>query len=66
MLLPLEDRVQLASGLLASLDRDDIHEGDVERLCSTETERRAAELASGNVMPVTWDHVVEAVDGRRA
>lgn len=49
------DRAELASGLLASLDDDRADEHDVERLWSEETERRMAQLASGEAAasPVT-------------
>jgi hypothetical protein len=38
VLLPVEERALLASGLLASLDADDIDESEVERLWSVETQ----------------------------
>ena len=66
MMLPVEDRVQLASGLLASLDATDIDEGEVNRLWSLETERRVANLASGGASPVTWDHALAQLDERRS
>ena len=65
MMLPIEDRVQLASGLLASLDADPIDEAEVERRWSAETHRRAADLTSGEATPVGWDHVLTTIDERR-
>jgi putative addiction module component (TIGR02574 family) len=66
MMLPLEDRVQLASGLLASLDAEEIDGGEVDLLWSIETERRAADLAVGGATPMTWDHVLAQIDERRS
>ncbi len=66
MMLPVEDRALLASGLLASLDADDIEEPEVEQLWSKETDRRAAELVSGESKPVTWEHVLARIDDRRS
>ena len=66
MMLPVEDRAQLAFGLLASLDGDSVDPAEVDRLWSTETTRRAAELASGDAKPVDWDHVLTSIDERRA
>jgi putative addiction module component (TIGR02574 family) len=66
MMLPVEDRALLASGLLASLDADDIEDAEVERLWSVETERRAADLASGEATTVTWDQVLARIDERRS
>ena len=66
MMLPVEDRALLASGLLASLDADDIDEPEVDQLWSAETDRRAAELASGESKPVTWEHMLARIDKRRS
>jgi putative addiction module component (TIGR02574 family) len=63
--LPAQDRAMLASGLLASLDAEELDEEEVDRLWSGETERRAAELDSGDADPVTWEHVLQRVDERR-
>jgi putative addiction module component (TIGR02574 family) len=60
-----EDRAKLASGLLASLDDEGVDEAVVERLWSEETERRASQIASGEVELTTWDQVVERIGGRR-
>jgi hypothetical protein len=64
--LPVEDRALLASGLLASLDSEVLDDAEVERLWSAETERRAAQLASGEAELVTWEHVLERIDERRS
>lgn len=63
--LPPEDRANLASGLLASLDDDDADPDEVDRLWGEETERRMTMLESGAVEPVTLDHLIERVDGQR-
>lgn len=64
--LPAADRVLLASGLLASLDSEALDEAEVERLWSAETERRAAQLESGDAELVTWDQLVQRIDERRS
>ncbi len=64
--LPAEDRVLLASGLLASLDSEALDEAEVERLWSAETERRAAQLESGDAELVTWDQLLQRIDERRS
>ena len=56
----------LASGLLASLDSEALDEAEVERLWSAETERRAAQLESGDAELVTWDQLVQRIDERRS
>ena len=56
----------LASGLLASLDSETLDEAEVERLWSAETERRAAQLESGDAELVTWDQLVQRIDERRS
>jgi len=63
--LPSEDRAKLAWGLLASLDQGQDDEAERERLWSEETERRAATIATGEVEPVTWDHLTERIDRQR-
>ncbi len=64
--LPAEDRVLLASGLLASLDSEALDEAEVERLWSAETERRAALLESGDAELVTWDQLLLRIADRRS
>jgi hypothetical protein len=64
--LPVEDRALLASGMLASLDSDSVEQAEVDRLWSTETERRATLLASREAELVTWEHLVSRIDERRA
>ena len=55
----------LASGLLASLDADQLDGDEVDRLWSAETERRAEGLESGDADVVTWEQVLQRVDERR-
>jgi putative addiction module component (TIGR02574 family) len=59
------DRAKLASGLRASLDDAGVDEAEVERLWSEETDRRASQIASGEVELSTWDQVIERVGGHR-
>lgn len=47
--LSLDDRAKLASELLTSLDNEMTDEAEVERLWSEETDRRVAQIASGEV-----------------
>ncbi len=42
-----------------------VSEEEVDRLWSAETERRAAELDSGDADLMTWEHVLQPVDERR-
>lgn len=42
------------------------YEAEVDRWWSAKTERRAALLESGEAQLVTWEHVLERVDARRA
>ena len=56
----------LASGLLAGIDSEVLDEAEVERLWSAETERRAAQLESGDAELVTWEHLVQRIDERRS
>lgn len=60
------DRAKLASGLLASLDDDQANEDDVERLWSEETERRMAQLGSGEAGTFTRGEVLEGLTALRA
>jgi len=60
------DRAKLASGLLASLDENQADEDEVERLWSTETKRRMAQLASGEARAFTRDEVREGLAALRA
>lgn len=59
-------RAELASGLLASLDGDLADGATVERLWSEETDRRAAQIASGDVKVTTWDHMAGRVTELRS
>ena len=60
------DRAKLASGLLASLDEDQVDEDEVEQLWSEETVRRMAQLASGDARTFTRDEVLEGLAALRA
>jgi putative addiction module component (TIGR02574 family) len=64
--LPAHDRARIASDLLASLDDEHADVAEVDRWWSAETERRAALLESGEAELVTWEHVLERLDERRA
>ncbi len=64
--VPVEDRALLASGLLASLDSNSVDDVEVDRLWSTETQRRETLLDSGEAGLVTWEHLVARIDERRA
>jgi hypothetical protein len=66
LLLSPADRAKLASGLLASLDNDQVDGAEVERLWSEETERRMAQLGSGEVRTFTRDEVLEGLTALRA
>jgi putative addiction module component (TIGR02574 family) len=60
------DRARLASGLLASLDDDQAHGVDVERLWSEETERRMAQFEASQARVVTRDEVRGGLEELRA
>ena len=60
------DRARLASDLLASLDSDIVDTAEIDRLWSTETQRRAAMLDSGEAHTVSWDEVEQRFAERRA
>ena len=64
--LPTQDRARLASELLASLDSDIVDAGEIDRLWSTETQRRAAMLESGEAGTVSWDEVQQRFAERRS
>jgi len=64
--LSTQDRARLASELLASLDSDIVDAGEIDRLWSTETHRRAAMLESGDAGTVSWDEVQQRFAERRA
>jgi putative addiction module component (TIGR02574 family) len=63
--LSVDERAKLASGLLASLDDDGTEEAEVERLWTEESERRASQVASGEVAVVGWESVTESIDPLR-
>ena len=60
------DRAKLASGLLASLDDERDDAAEVERLWSKETDRRAAQIISGDVTLSTWDEITDRVQALKA
>lgn len=60
------DRAELAAGLLASLDGDFADGAEVERLWTEETERRASQIASGEVRLTTWEHMAGRADRLRS
>ncbi len=64
--LPFEQRVMVASSLLASLDSEVTDEREIDRLWSIETERRAALLESGEARTFTRDEVLEGLAQLRA
>lgn len=64
--LPTQDRARLASDLLASLDSDIVDIAEIDRLWSTETQRRAAMLESGGAGIVSWDEVEQRFAERRS
>lgn len=60
------DRAKVASSLLASLDDDQADQAEVERKWSAETERRMAQLASGQAQTFTRDEVHVGLAALRA
>jgi putative addiction module component (TIGR02574 family) len=64
--LSTQDRARLASDLLASLDSDIVDIAEIDRLWSTETQRRVAMLESGEARTVSWDEVQQRFAERRA
>ena len=55
--LPAQERARIVSELLASLDSEGVEEDEIERMWSTETQRRAAMLESGDAGTLTWDEI---------
>lgn len=64
--LPADERVMVASGLLASLDSEVADDDEIDRLWSIETERRAAMLEAGEARTFTRDEVLEGLAELRA
>jgi putative addiction module component (TIGR02574 family) len=64
--LPAQERARIASELLASLDSEGVEEDEIERMWSTETQRRAAMLESGDAGTLTWDEIQLRFADRRA
>ncbi len=63
--LPTQARARLTSDLLASLDSDIVDADVIDRLWSTETQRRAAMLDSGEAFTVSWEEVQQRFAERR-
>lgn len=57
-----DDRVRLASEILASVDEGHDDPDEVERLWAMECERRVAQLDSGEADLLTWDEVLAEID----
>lgn len=64
--LPADERIMVASSLLASLDGDAIDESELDRLWAAETERRAALLESGEARTYSRDEVFAGLAELRA
>ncbi len=64
--LPADERVMVASSLLASLDSDVTDEDEIDRLWSIETERRAAMIESGEARTFARDEVLAELADLRA
>jgi hypothetical protein len=64
--LPAQDRARIASDLLTSLERDVVHEEEVDRLCSIETQRRATMLEFDRASTLTWAEIRQRFAERRA
>ncbi len=65
--LPAEQRAELAMELLASLDGDiaEVDPDEVDRAWGDELLSRSAQIASGDVKPLTWDEVLDRVAANR-
>ncbi len=64
--LPADERVKVASRLLASLDSEVTDDVEIDRLWVIETERRAAMLESGEARTFTRAEVLEGLAELRA
>jgi putative addiction module component (TIGR02574 family) len=64
--LPRSDRAMLASGLLSSLDEEHADEESVEQHWSAESQRRAKQLESGDVQPISWERFTERMEALRS
>jgi hypothetical protein len=58
--------VPLASNLVASLDSGTAAAAEGDRSWLAETERRAAQLESGQAELLTWEHRLDRLDDHRA
>ena len=67
MELPVDDRVRVASELLASLDSEVVDDdNDVEQLWTVETDRRAAMINAGEAQTFTRAEVIHGLAELRA
>lgn len=64
--LPAHDRARIATELLASLDSEAVDEYEIDELWSTETQRRAAMLDTGEAGILTWGEIEQRFAERRA
>mgnify|MGYP003461005549 FL=1 len=62
MKLPPEERADVATELLASLDDADEPQAEVEAAWAAETERRARRVLSGEAVGVSWHEVRERLE----
>ena len=63
--LPAQERARMASELLASLDNDALDAGEIDRVWSAETQRRAALLDAGDARTLTWSEIEQRFADRR-
>jgi len=64
--LPAQDRARIATELLASLDSEAVDENEIDELWSTETQRRAAMLDTGEASTLSWGEIEHRFAERRA
>jgi putative addiction module component (TIGR02574 family) len=64
--LPAQDRARIATELLASLDSEAVDENEIDELWSTETQRRAAMLDTGEASTLSWGEIEQRFAERRA
>jgi putative addiction module component (TIGR02574 family) len=64
--LPAHDRARIATELLASLDSEAVDENEIDELWSTEIQRRAAMLDTGEAGTLTWGEIEQRFAERRA
>lgn len=64
--LPAQERARIATELLASLDSEPIDDDEIDELWSTETQRRAAMLDTGEAGTLSWGEIEQRFAERRA